>query len=32
MVAALTLTALLTFAFFLFHQPIADLEAQILLK
>ncbi|MEE4237626.1 MAG: monovalent cation/H+ antiporter subunit D family protein [Anderseniella sp.] len=32
MVAALTLTALLTFGFFLFHQPIADLEAQILLK
>jgi len=32
MVAALTFTALLTFAFFLFHQPIADLEAQILVK
>jgi multicomponent Na+:H+ antiporter subunit D len=32
MVAALTLTALLTFAFFLFHQPIADLESQILQK
>ena len=32
MVAALTLTAVLTFSFFLFHQPIADLEAQILQK
>jgi multicomponent Na+:H+ antiporter subunit D len=32
MVVALTTTALLTFCFFLFHQPIADLEAQILLK
>jgi multicomponent Na+:H+ antiporter subunit D len=32
MVVALTTTALLTFGFFLFHQPIADLEAQILLK
>jgi multicomponent Na+:H+ antiporter subunit D len=32
MVVALTTTALLTFAFFLFHQPIADLEAQILVK
>ncbi len=32
MVAALTFTALLTFAFFIFHQPIADLEAQILVK
>ena len=32
MVVALTFTALLTFGFFAFHQPIADLEAQILVK
>ena len=32
MVVALTFTALLTFAFFIFHQPIADLESQILVR